>query len=167
MSKQVLVYICSPYKAVFNALAQNTAIRGDIVLSNAYALAIGIPKVAAKSIQEQSTKQVNYIPFSPVLYFKEIYPSFNPLGYAEVEEKILEECLEILKRCDLVFVVNSPYTHQSKGILKELECARSLGKEIIFEGEGKSMLPEIRDVCNYEEWLRANGFCQIVKGEKQ
>ncbi|PZT47314.1 hypothetical protein B6S12_09785 [Helicobacter valdiviensis] len=160
MSKQVLVYICSPYKAIFDTLAQNTDVRRELVLSNAYAIAINYSRNAIEKVKEQSTSEVNYIAFSPVLYFKDIAPSYNPFSPSclKEEERILEECLEILKRCDVVFVVESPYTHKSKGIQKELDLARSLGKKVIFEREGQSILPTIKDVSNYKEWLKINGF---------
>lgn len=78
--------------------------------------AVRIARVSATKI-----KHAGFIPVSPVLSFIVVYDE-------EIEpERTLEACLELLKRCDAIYVAEHEASKSNKGILAEIELAEKLG----------------------------------------
>jgi hypothetical protein len=58
------------------------------------------------------------------------------LGDIDVKASDLQEnSIELLKRCDAVYMTQDPWTVRSRGMMKELEIAESLKIKIYKEGD--------------------------------
>ena len=62
-----------------------------------------------------------------------ICPHTNFKGHKEVigYEKVMKECFELIKRADIVYVLNNYMA--SKGSKREIRLAKKLGKKILYE----------------------------------
>lgn len=104
MKRREIVYLASPFKA----LECKESCRGDF--------ARHIAKLECVKL-----KAYGYIPISPVLLLSEIY-------HDEIDrEVIMESCLELLERCDYIYVADHRDSTKSQGIKAELEHAKKLG----------------------------------------
>lgn len=125
--KTKLVYIASPYTAVFDTLNAKSNMNK---YEEAYSIAKHIAHRGIRKIRQRNgSKDFLYVPLSPVCIFTEIYGS-NP--YVDREE-VMKSCFGLLKACDEVFVMNSPYTKDSLGIREEINLASSLGIPVLWE----------------------------------
>lgn len=79
-----------------------------------------------------AVKEGGSIPVSPILAFMGVYSEY------EEREKIEEACETLLKCCQMLFVVDTPYNQYSNGIKKEIEVARQNNiPVIILKGANK------------------------------
>ncbi|TLE14495.1 hypothetical protein LS72_008825 [Helicobacter apodemus] len=125
--KTKLVYIASPYTAVFDALGARSDIKA---YDKAYSIAKTLSERGVRKVRERNGgKDFFYIPLSPVNIFTQIYGS-NP--YINREE-VMQSCLGVLKNCDEVFVLKSDWTQSSLGIKEEVAFATSLGIPVLWE----------------------------------
>ncbi|MDE5602632.1 MAG: hypothetical protein K2I71_01760 [Helicobacter sp.] len=125
--KTKLVYIASPYTAVFDALGAKNNLEK---YHDAYSIAKHIAHRGVRKIKERNGgKDFLYIPLSPVLIFTQIYDSNPYVG----REEVMQSCFGLLKICDEVFVMDSPYTRDSSGIKEETALASSLGIPVLWE----------------------------------
>ena len=155
-----IVYVSSPYKAVYDSLAQNHNLSCDKVIEEAYCLTTALAQKGIDWVKNRSDEIQKFLPISPIFALERIYPRYNPFALKAEEPSIMESCFELLGKCDEVLVVDSPYTHKSAGIQAEINKAKELGIPVLYElGEVKS-LPDCRRV-GYEEWLVENGFKTI------
>ncbi|WP_334095590.1 hypothetical protein [Helicobacter typhlonius] len=102
----MVIYVSSPYKAVLNAVNDS---------AEAKSLIIGYAIKGAQII-----KEMGYTPLSPVLNFEGVYEEESE------REVILKAGLELLKVCDGILIVNTPYSDTSAGMVLELESAKRL-----------------------------------------
>ena len=152
-----IVYVSSPYKAVYDSLAQNHNLPYDRALENAYHIVASLAQGGIEWVKNRSDETQKFLPISPIFVLERIYPRYNPFALKAEEPSIMESCFELLRKCDEVLVVDSPYTHKSAGIQAEINKAKELGIPVLYElGEVKS-IPDCRR-GGYEEWLVKNGF---------
>ena len=152
-----LVYISSPYRAVYDSLAQNHNITYDKALENAYHIVSSLAQGGIEWVKRRSDETQSFLPISPIFVLERIYPRYNPFALKAEEPEIMEACFELLGKCDEMLVVDSPYTHKSSGIQAEINKANELGIPVLYElGEVRS-IPDYRK-GGYEEWLVKNGF---------
>ena len=104
------VYVASPVRQVLedDALDDNLAIAKGMALSGCLAV-----------------KGMGMLPVSPILAFDGVYDEFTE------RESIDVACEALLLACDFIYVVDTPYNEQSKGITRELEIAYKNGIEIL------------------------------------
>jgi hypothetical protein len=100
------VYIASPVRPVFEKHKQNEAIALELIL-------------ACSTIGCYEVKNMGHTPISPIRAFWDIYDEFNE------RDKIDAACEALLLSCDAIYVVNTPYNQDSKGIARELEIAKA------------------------------------------
>lgn len=125
--KSKLVYVASPYTAIFDALGAKSNVKA---YEKAYGIAKTIAQRGVSKIRARNDGKIFfYIPLSPVNILTEIYDS-NP--YINREE-IMRCCLGILSHCDEMYVVKSDWTLQSLGIKEEVAYANKNGIPILWE----------------------------------
>ena len=152
-----LVYISSPYKAVYDSLAQNHNLSCDKVIEEAYCLTAALAQKGIDWVKNRNDETQKFLPISPIFVLERIYARYNPFALKAEEPEIMEACFNLLGKCDEMLVVDSPYTHKSSGIQAEINKANELGIPVLYElGEVKS-IPDCRR-GGYEEWLIENGF---------
>lgn len=105
------VYIASPVRPVLD---------DSIDDYNAFAKVSWFASQGCKTI-----KELGHIPISPILAFDGVYEEFTE------RERIDQACEELLLSCDAIYVVNTPYNKDSKGIARELEIAKAHNIPII------------------------------------
>ena len=76
-------------------------------------------------------KNMGFVPVSPILAFDGIYSEY------EERESIDDACEALLLGCDFIYVIQTPYNKDSKGIARELEIAQKHGIPILYVKEGK------------------------------
>ena len=101
------VYIASPYRPILEDYKQRGLSEQEALSQIEYFAQIGCATV----------KSWGSIPVSPILTFSGVYEE-----YAE-REKIEEACAVLLKCCQILCLVDTPYNQYSQGIKKELEIA--------------------------------------------
>lgn len=106
----MVIYVSSPYKAVLESIEDKQEAQEKII---SYALQ------GAAAI-----KEMGYTPLSPVLCFEGVYQEESE------RELALKGSLELLKVCDGVLFVSTPYSSLSSGMALELESAKKLGIQI-------------------------------------
>lgn len=152
-----LVYVSSPYKAVYDSLAQNHNLSCDKVIEEAYCLTTALAQKGIDWVKNRNDETQKFLPISPIFVLERIYARYNPFALKAEEPEIMEVCFNLLGKCDEMLVVDSPYTHKSSGIQAEINKANELGIPVLYElGEVKS-IPDYRK-GGYEEWLIENGF---------
>lgn len=157
-----LVYVSSPYRAIYDSLAQNHNLSHDKVMENAYCIATALAQKGIDWVKNRNDETQIFLPISPIFVLERIYARYNPFALKAEEPEIMRACFELLGRCDEVLVVDSPYTHKSSGIQAEINKANELGIPVLYElGEVKSV-PDCRR-GGYEEWLIKNGFKNTLK----
>lgn len=67
----------------------------------------------------QAMKELGHTPLSPILAFNGVYSEY------EERERIDQACEELLLSCDAIYVVETDYNKDSKGIARELEIAKA------------------------------------------
>lgn len=102
------VYIASPVRPVWEAEKA----------CEAYAL-LRIQDYAMEGCL--AVKAMGMLPVSPILAFDGVYDEFTE------RETIDKACEALLLACDFIYVVDTPYNAQSKGIARELEIAAKNG----------------------------------------
>lgn len=99
-------YVASPYGSVKRALEP----MDWVSITRAYALK------GAKH-----AKMMGYLPISPILCFDGVYDE-------ESERlEVLADGLELLRNCQSILEVKTPYSKDSSGMKEELALAKSLG----------------------------------------
>ena len=102
------VYIASPVRPVLE----------DYNLDDNFAIAKGLAMSGCLAV-----KAMGMLPVSPILAFDGIYDEFTE------RDEIDKACEALLLACDFIYVVDTPYNAQSKGIARELESAEKNGIE--------------------------------------
>ncbi|MDR0408678.1 MAG: DUF4406 domain-containing protein [Campylobacteraceae bacterium] len=114
MSKQKLVYIASPVRAILDRMMH---------IDDAHKEIIGAATEAAKIV-----KRAGHIPVSPVLLWFGVFNDYTD------RKLLMRNCLALLKLCDELYVSKSKYTKFSEGIKIEIEWAKELGiTEVQYE----------------------------------
>ena len=67
----------------------------------------------------KTIKELGHTPLSPILAFDGVYSEY------EERERIDQACEELLLSCDAIYVVETDYNKDSKGIARELEIAKA------------------------------------------
>lgn len=98
------VYIASPVRPVLE----------DYNIDDNFAIAKGLAMSGCLAV-----KEIGMLPVSPILAFDGIYDEFSE------RETIDKACEALLLACDFIYVVDTPYNEQSKGIARELEIAKA------------------------------------------
>lgn len=73
----------------------------------------------------ETIKAIGHIPISPVLAFDGVYDEFTE------RDQIDAACEELLLSCDAIYVVQTDYNEDSRGIARELEIAAKNGIKIL------------------------------------
>lgn len=73
----------------------------------------------------KTIKELGHTPLSPILAFNGVYSEY------EERERIDQACEELLLSCDAIYVVQTDYNKDSKGIARELEIAKAHNIPII------------------------------------
>ena len=73
----------------------------------------------------KTMKELGHTPLSPILAFDGVYSEY------EERERIDQACEELLLSCDAIYVVQTDYNKDSKGIARELEIAKAHNIPII------------------------------------
>lgn len=103
------VYIASPVRPVLERC------RADgFELYAAWGLVSLMASNGCKTI-----KELGHTPLSPILAFDGVYSEY------EERERIDQACEELLLSCDAIYVVETDYNKDSKGIARELEIAKA------------------------------------------
>lgn len=101
------VYIASPVRPVLDA--HSTSI-----------FRCGYPLIKGYAIEgSKAIKELGHTPLSPILAFDGVYSEY------EERERIDQACEELLLSCDAIYVVETAYNKDSKGIARELEIAKA------------------------------------------
>lgn len=74
-------------------------------------------------------KKMGFVPVSPILSFDGIYSEY------EERKSIDEACEALLLGCDFIYVVQTDYNKDSKGIARELEIAQRHGISVLYVKE--------------------------------
>lgn len=109
----MMIFVSSPYAAVLSSIKDEAE-----ALSTITSLALD----GCRAVVD-----MGYIPLSPVLAFEGVY-----------DERTQRDCaigasLEMLKKCDAIYIVRSPYNEYSQGMILEKELATRLNM-LIYEG---------------------------------
>ena len=110
------VYVASPVRPVFDACMTN---------GEALQWILGYAKGGCKTV-----KKMGFLPISPILAFDGVYDEFTE------REHIDQACEELLISCDAIYVVQTDYNKESKGIARELEIAQRYGIPTLYVKEG-------------------------------
>ena len=111
-----LVYVSSPYRAVYDSLAQNHNLSCDKVIEEAYCLTAALAQKGIDWVKNRNDKTQKFLPISPIFVMERIYARYNPFALKAEDPAIMEACFELLGKGDTLLVVDRPYTHQSGGI---------------------------------------------------
>lgn len=109
----MVVFVSSPYAAVLSSIKDEAE-----ALSVITSLALSGCKVVV---------EMGYIPLSPVLSFEGVYNERTQ------REEAIGASLALLKKCDAIYIVRSPYNEFSQGMILEKELATRLNM-LIYEG---------------------------------
>lgn len=109
----MIVFVSSPYAAVLSSIKSENEALGVI---NSLAVS------GAKAVVD-----MGYIPLSPVLAFKGVFDERTQ------RDKAISASLAMLKKCEAIYIVRSPYNEFSQGMILEKELALSLNM-CIYEG---------------------------------
>lgn len=71
-------------------------------------------------------KKMGFVPISPILAFDGVYDEYRE------RERIDEACEALLLGCDFIYVVQTDYNKDSKGIARELDIAQKHGITHLF-----------------------------------
>jgi hypothetical protein len=117
------VYVASPVRPVIDYI-KNTFRHGHFsgVWGAEYAMRY-VRSIAIKGCE--TIKELGHIPLSPILAFDGVYSEY------EERERIDQACEELLLSCDAIYVVQTDYNKDSKGIARELEIAKAHNIPII------------------------------------
>lgn len=102
------VYIASPVRPVLDFTKLHNDIEHGMHIVNIFAHS------GCKTI-----KELGHTPLSPILAFDGVYSEY------EERERIDQACEELLLSCDAIYVVQTDYNKDSKGIARELEIAKA------------------------------------------
>lgn len=108
VGEKLKYYIVSPYRSVLEDYKKRGLSEQEAIAQIEYFARLGCASV----------KKFEGIPVSPILAFSGVYDEYDE------REKIEEACEVLLKCCQTVCVVDTPYNQYSSGIKKELEIAR-------------------------------------------
>ncbi len=100
------VYIASPVRPVWEA--EKSCEAYALLLIHDYAMDGCL-----------AVKEMGLLPLSPILAFDGVYDEFTE------RNQIDEACEALLLSCDAIYVVNTTYNKDSKGIARELEIAKA------------------------------------------
>lgn len=109
----MIVFVSSPYGAVLSSIKDEAEAQGVIT-----SLALKGCKAVA---------EMGYIPLSPVLNFEGVYDEHTQ------RDEAIGASLALLKKCDAIYIVDSPYNEYSQGMILEQELASRLNM-IVYEG---------------------------------
>ena len=104
------VYIASPVRPILDR--HSTRCADSLIKGYAYT-------------GTRAIKKLGHTPLSPILAFDGVYDEY------EERERIDEACEELLLSCDAIYVVETIYNKESKGIARELEIAKAHNIPII------------------------------------
>ena len=109
------VYVASPVRPLFETLKRMGQEEDE-----AMRIVRGVARNGCLDI-----KNMGFVPVSPILAFDGIYSEY------EERESIDDACEALLLGCDFIYVIQTPYNKDSKGIAQELEIAKANNIPII------------------------------------
>lgn len=109
------VYVASPVRPVLEFTKIHNDIEHGVHIVNIFA------RSGCKAV-----KAMGMLPVSPILAFDGVYDEFSE------RETIDKACEALLLACDFIYVVDTPYNEQSKGIARELDIAAKNGINILY-----------------------------------
>lgn len=108
------VYIASPVHPILEKHKQNENIAWELIFE-------------CSTIGCYEVKIMGHIPISPIRAFLDVFEEYDE------RETIDKACEALLLSCDYIYVVDTPYNKDSKGIARELELAKKHGIKVLNE----------------------------------